>query len=337
MQVSANDPSLAEAMAQLAQMEQADSPETPEAATPKQQPTTDSAPNAARASDPDTAEVTSTTSEPKPGAPAAEDPNQSPKQEPKPDANPADDKTSPYAKNQQRLQGGWTKLNEEKSAFYKERDALKADREELVRKQQEFEAERAKASQPKYKPEDYEQASSAYNQKAEALEAAGKYDEADEQRVFARQALLEAKNLRDNPPAAPKTDEKKQQEFQSLQKEWWSKAAIDYPAVAKQGTPESLALQALVKTEPAILGDPKGMYYAARLVCAETSAARATAVEKEVVELRAKVKALDEQVHPSAGGAATTLQEQTFDNKSEAEQENELYSMAGELDRGHGR
>ena len=351
-----NDPTLGEAMSALAEMEAAEQGQTPSPGDSTQQ-TPDSATTGERA--PETGEAQAQTPETKPAAdaPAAEAKAKTESQtEPKPgEQKPAakdkqqqeQPKQSKFAQNQARLEGGWKTLNERKAQLEKAEQTFKEREAELARREKSLQAERQKASQPKYKPEDYEAAGTQWEREAatleaqaKKLEAEGKFEEADKARelaagkkVQAKQAKDYAGHIRANPPAPAKTDEQAEAEFRAQQKEWWGKAAVDFPNVAKAGTPEAEALKALIKSEPAVVNDPKGMYYAARLVTAETSSARVPALEKELGELRAKVKELGGKLAvPADGAVARPGGEMPFNQKSEAEQEAELFRMAEEID-----
>lgn len=299
-------------------------------------PTKDSAPEAQRAGQEVVTEVPPS-SEPKADAPAtAESVKPAEKTEPKPDVprGTEADKGSNFAKNQQRLQGSWKQLNEQKDAFRKEQESLKAEKEELTRKAQEFEVQRQKASQPQYTPEQLEGYAVRQEKEAETLEAAGKYDEADKKRYKAEEFRQWAAQVRANPPAPSQTEAQLKAQFVEQQKQWWSKAAIDFPQVAKEGTPEAKALKALIESNPQTFEKyPDAMYWSARLVCAETTAARVSAQEKELGELRAKVKDLNEQLAipiDTVGGQPAG--EKEFKDKSPEEQEAELRKMAAALE-----
>lgn len=315
-----NDPTLGQAAEALAQMEKeldsdaTDAPSTPEpakeSATPEQ-----------RAAQPEQKQVQATESDSKePGAQATEEQQKT-------------EQGSKFAKNQARLQGGWNKLNEEKAALQKEREAIEAAKKEAAEAQRIANEAKEKASQPKYKPEDYEELGKYLTEQADTLESAGKFDEADDKRSEAKRAVEYAKHLRANPPPAPKTNEQARAEFQKLQKEWYGKALVDFPNIAKKDSEEFKALAALIQSEPAVVNDPKGMYYAARLVTAEASAARASNLEKETVALRAKVKELEGQLAIPGDGIAVKIGHVKPDSeKTDEELEADLQKEAAQRD-----
>lgn len=283
-------------MALLASDESADSPapETtqpnPESATPAQP-----APEPAK-----TTEVPTPETNPE-GTPATA-----------PEAKPAAKAPSKYDKAVGRQAEAWEQIDREKADVRSTRKQLDEAREAFKAEQAAFEAEKAKSNQPKYKPEDYE----AF---ADKCELEGKTDLADAARKH-------AKELRDNPPKPLPTNAEQEEKFKALQKEWWGKAAIDFPAVAKKDSPEAVKLAELVKTEPAIVNDPKGMYYAARLVTAEVAAARVPTMEKELGAASAKIKALEEKLQVPSDGIVSGAPkgDVPFAQRSEDEQLSEL-------------
>lgn len=289
-------------------------------------------------------------------APAAETPSQTSKTGAKPDGTPATTEVSAkdkpgepgstssatkpatetkepskFEKAAARQKTAWEQINTEKADVRAERERLKAEREQFTNDRKALDQAKAKANAPKYQPGDYDEAASGWEREAQALEEQGKFDEADEKRVLSRKAKERAKDLREHPPQPDPTDAQKEAKFREEQKQWWSKAAIDFPEVAKDGTPASAALKELIRSEPHIMGDPKAMYFASRMAQAETVAASVPGMAKELEALRAKVKDLEGKLEIPTEGAAHQLGELSFAQKSEAEQEAELYAMAQDV------
>lgn len=312
-------------MANLAAMEAADA--APAAGTTPDTPTASAKPEAERAASAENtegqppkagSEGAPATEQPKPDDAKPDPSKETAKPQDKP-AEPAPDKPqSKYEKNRVRLEGGWKELNAEKATVRATADTLKQREAELAKREAAVKEAEAKARQPKYTPDDYERAALQFEEK-------GQYDLADAARA-------QAKELRDNPPPPPPTDAQAEAQYQAEQKEWWGKAATDFPKVAVKDSAENKALQALIAAEPGVLSDPKGLYYAARLVNAESSAASVPGLTQQVSELTAKVKELEGKLAVPAGGAAPgNLGPVPYEQKTEAEQEAELYAQAREM------
>ncbi len=350
--VSADDPTLSDAMGALSAMEAEDSPapETPEATptpdsvTPEEQP----APAPAEVDVPEKPDAV------EPGAPATEESPDKDKQsteQPKPEG-------SRYEKNRTRLEGGWQKLNEEKATTRATAEALKRDRDILDRERADFVRKQAAANKPKFAPEDYERHSltlegraATLEREAKKLEEDGKFEAAEARKeeaiadkVNAKKAREYAGQLRANPPQADPTEAQVNEKFKADQKQWWTKAAIDFPAAAKGGTPEAEAIKgALTPGHPQfnpvaarfVEAYPEGLYYLTELVSAKSSAARVPTMETELGQLRAKVKELSEKLAPNieAAHGRTNAGTPEFSQMNEDQQFAELERMAQSMSR----
>ena len=317
--VEPNDPTLGQAMEALSSMETADASPAEDAVPPAE--LASASPEAERAASSDSTKVQPPKADANDGAPATEDlakPDKDKQAETETQAKPGEKPQSRFEKNRVRLEGGWKELNAEKTATRTLADTLKERQAELDKREATIKASEAKANAPRYTADDYDQA-------AKQFEDQGKYDMADAARE-------QAKELRAHPPQPAPTDAQAEARYKADQKEWWGKAATDFPAVAKPGSPQHEALQSLIKAEPAILNDPRGLYYAARLANAETSAASVPALTQQVSELNAKVKELQSKLAiPSDGLGHGPTPPLSFDQKSESEQEAELYATAKEI------
>jgi hypothetical protein len=221
-----------------------------------------------------------------------------------------------YQKSVDRREKSWAELNQEKELFRKAQAELDNSRKALETERKAFESKKAEAEKQRFSVEDYDKA-------AEKFEADCKFDLADA-------ARNKAAELRKNPPkAASQLDAEKQQQFAAQQKEWFTKAAIDFPSTAKQGSPEHQALQAFVQAEPDVVAHPKGLYYGARLVAAETAAARVPALQKELEQLQARVKEFEALTGPSTPGVPGRVAgDVPWNQKPQGEQLDELEQMA---------
>lgn len=222
--------------------------------------------------------------------------------DPKPGDKPADAKaktpeatpqTSKYEKAKERLNKTWDEVNKEKEFVRSTRAELQAKEATLKQREETLNQREAKLSAPKFKPEDYEGHASKLEAEAQKLDEAGEYTKAERLRGKAEDAREYAKQLRENPPQPDPTEAQRAETFKAQQKEWWGKAAIDFPDVVKEGTPQRAALINLLKVEPTLVNDPKGMYYASRLVNAETVSARVPSLEQQLTAAAARIKELE--------------------------------------------
>jgi len=276
------------------------------------------------------------------GTQAAADPNatatpkvedsptaEAPKPGDRPAAAPAKDS---FARDKARRDDSWKKLNEEKSAFQQERDQFKAERDYHARERQQFEQERAKAAN-RYTPEQYEQGSAVNAEKAATLELqadglekraaaaeeADRYDEAKRLRSdagglrkkaayheeLAGQLKAEAQHKRENPdPDAAKLEQSRQQSL----RDYTMEANKRWPDVFKQGSELNKTvvahIQAARQSGLEVKDHPVLIYHAARLTAAEAAAACVPGLNKELGELRAKVKELEALTSPGGGTSA---------------------------------
>ncbi len=242
---------------------------------------------------------------------------------------------SKFSKDQARRVETWENINRQKDELTTTRTALEARATALQQQEADLAQREAKLTAPKFKPEDFDTHAAKLDAKADQAEADGDDGEAAYLRRTAKEARRTAKELRDNPPKPDPTIQQQreadQAQFAARQKEWWGKSAVDFPAVATEGSPERAALLNLIKTEPDIVHDPKGMYYASRLVSAETLAARVPTMESELTALRARVKELQELTtipNDGNGGQPPAGGNKTFDEMSPAEQMAALESQA---------
>lgn len=308
--------------------------DTPASAPPPIAPGTDS--TEVPAADLPAGDGTPTTQDP---AKPAESTNQTPKAGVTPPAaKPTDPKPgepSKFAKDQARRVETWENINRRKDDQDKTQHALDQRAAALQQQEAALAQREAKLNQPRYKPEDFDAHAAKLESQADAKEADGEDSEAAYLRRSAKEYRRNAQQLRENPPKPDPTiaqqKEAERVQFAARQKEWWGKSAVDFPAVATEGSPERTALLTLIKSEPDIVNDPKGMYYASRLASAETSAARVPTLESELTALKARVKELQELTNvPSDGnsGRPPAAGGKTFEEMSAPEQMAELERQA---------
>lgn len=238
---------------------------------------------------------------------------------------------SKFAKDQARRIETWENINRTKTELATTKAALEQRASALQAQEAALAQREAKLTQPRFKPEDFDSHAAKLEAAADEKEEAGDVREADYLRRNAKEFRRNAQQLRENPPKPDPTiaqqKEAEKAQFAARQREWWGKSAVDFPAVANEGTPERAALLNLIKSEPDIVNDPKGMYYASRLVTAETLATRVPTLEGELTALKARVKELQELTTvPSDGNASRppSAGGKTFSEMSPAEQMAEL-------------
>lgn len=269
---------------------------------------------------------------------------------------PPDPKASSFAKDKVRRDDSWKALNTEKSAFQQERSQFEALKQSHSREVERFQVERAKANQ-KFTPEQYEQAAQqretaigglneqaeAWEARAEKLEGAGDFkgaaqaklqaDNLKEQalasKLQARQFKDMAAQLRQNPDP---TMEQVKAKNEHAMREYTLQAVSKWPKFAEQNgefqKKVAQELQAARQQGLEVNEVPVLLYHAARLVAAETEAARVPVLDKELGQLRAKVKELEALTAP--GGGSGSIQRQPTGNvaKSDEEEGAELRSLA---------
>lgn len=223
---------------------------------------------------------------------------------------------SRYVKAQERLGQSWEELNAQKAAFKAEQETFKAERARIEQERQS--AEQAKAAE-EFSPDQYEAA-------AKRFEADGKFD-------LAELAKAKADQLRRNPPVKPAEADA------AARKEWALKAGVDFPELSKTNSPLQVRVSQLLTDEPDLKQHPKGIYLAARLANLEaevtrgqTASASVVAKDKELGQLKAKVKELEALTAPGGGDGVSRLPAgRTFEQMSSDEQFAELERQAMEV------
>ncbi len=236
------------------------------------------------------------------------------------------DKSSKYAKDAQRRDTSWKELDRRKEEFRATQEQVRLEKEALQRERQQWEAQRVKQSQKD--PAQYESAAQSFNQSAEQmdlqakgldakaaeLEEAAKYGESElakqeatklrNKAIVARGRAEDAKeyadHIRKNPD--PSIAQLQQQE-EGARRHYLMESAKAFPELAKEGSQFQkdyvAALTGLQKSAPSLANDPAISWYVSQFVSANTAAARVPALEKELGELRAKVKDFETSSAPT--------------------------------------
>ena len=250
-------------------------------------------------------------------------------------ANGDNGKGSAFAKDRERLNKTWQQVNEEKARVAQEKSAIQAERVRLQQEQQKFEQRRAGANRQKLTPELYDQSAAAAKKfvadailqldglrfRKAKMEEAGQYTEAakvDGQiEVLQKQAHVQeyqaaqfeeiAKNMRANPDVSGEALEKRNKEHLA---HYTVEAAKKWPELAQAGSEfqkaTAKAINILRQNGLDENDSPVLRYFAAEHVAASTAAARVPGMEKELAQLRARIKELELTNSPGGGQTAAT-------------------------------
>lgn len=241
-----------------------------------------------------------------------------------------------FEKAQERLPVSWKEFNSRREAFEAERAAKEA---ELQKQRAEFEQSKTEWERSHREPDarDYEAHAGRLQARAKAIQAeadkledAGKYQEAEAKRRealklthYAEDALTAAEETRKNPPDAKRAE--RIQKLEAARKEWTLKAATDFPAFAKAGTPQASKaaeiIQTLQKSDPDIAEHPKAVYFAAELAEAQCVAARVPDLEKRLAAYEARVKELEALTQPGGSGLPGPVDAPSGDSLGELERQ----------------
>lgn len=267
------------------------------------------------------------------------------------------DKSSAFAKDQQRRDTSWKAINAEKAALVEQQNQLKASQEAHQRQVDQHKLQQAKA-QSQFTPDQIEaratergndaaralEQAEAWQARADKLEGEGKMkdaaraqmqadqlkEQAAESKAMAKALKARADQVRQAPP--DKTLEQHKAKLDQQMRGYTLKAVEQWPEFGKNGSEFQKAVAAGLQEARSfgleVNENPALIHYAARLVAGETAAARVPAMEKELGELRAKVKDLEGLTAPGGGSAAVQRQQGGNTSKTDAEEEAELRAEA---------
>ena len=263
-----------------------------------------------------------------------------------------------YKRGRERLDKTWESVNKRKGELDTQEQQIKAREQTLAQREADIAQRASQPAAPQYKPEDIERASAAKAQRAQDLgsqadgldaradkaEEAGDYAQAaklrDQSKGLRKTAAKEegnaedlkayAEELRKNPPRSMAQEEAR---INDQRKEWTLKAATDYPDLAKPKSELQLKvvemMNRLWREDRAMAANPRMIYHVSRMAKAELSAARVPGLEKELGQLKAKVKDLEELTTP--GGATAPQNLGPSSDRTEAEERQELEDTAHQM------
>ena len=257
---------------------------------------------------------------------------------------------SKYAKDFTRKLVTWNEINETKAKMASERQQfdtqLAQARAKFTADVQEFQAKQA-ASTPS--PDKYEAFAAKQTNLANEKELAAVKAENDgdfegaaklkQEAAFARrdaeQAKASAEHVRKNPPADAAAIQAKFKQDQGL---WIGKARTDFPEFAKQDSPlfkgAVAYFQQITKDNPAAARLPGLIYHCVEREQLKTASARVPVLEKELGELRTKVKDLEALTNPVPTGGQTrtnTQARKNFEDLDIPQMEAQLRQEAAQL------
>jgi hypothetical protein len=232
-------------------------------------------------------------------------------------------------------------VKEKEAALATAYDKFKADVNDFRAQQ-----EAARPTPEKYESYAQKCQSEATVKEAEAIKAENEGDNDKAAKLRAEAVVLKADAgratqaadfARKNPPL---TAQQQQQQFQTHQRQWIDKAAIDFPEFGKKDSvvqkEATEYFQAMAKEQPAVAKLPGFIYYCAERAAFKTASDRVPALEKELVELRARVKEQDGLLSPSPkgnGGTQRTPAPKTFEQMTPEQQFEELKREAAQIRR----
>ncbi len=261
-------------------------------------------------------------------------------------------KSSKYEQDNTKRLIRWDKIKEEEARLNKtvaEKDAQL--KREYARFTSEVTAFRAEKEASQITPEKWDKfgsecAAKATIKEAEAitLENAGELDKAEQARDEAKALKRDAANAKNAADIArknpPKHLEAQKAQFVKHQEEWVQKAGIDFPEFGKEKSPvqtEAVEFFKRITAEtPAVAQLPGFIYFCAERAALKTAADRVPALTKELAELKARVKELDELTSPTprAGGELKRAKgPKKFEELSDEEQLEQLRAEAANVRR----
>jgi hypothetical protein len=221
----------------------------------------------------------------------------------------ADNNKSRFQKEQERRDQSWKKLNEEKAALQKEREAWLKEKAANHRG-----TETPSAEEPKYSPEEYEAAASHF-------EKQGRLDLADAARETAKKLKAESGKQKAEIEKTDKAPAAADAEFEATQRAAWDKAKTEFPDILKTGTELNAEYSRILKESPALFDSPAAPYIAARLARGEIAARKTATLEQAMEKAQARIKELEELTTIDPGGVTREPSEKSWEDTSTAEQE----------------
>lgn len=231
------------------------------------------------------------------------------------------DNRSKYAKEVERRERSWKALNEQKAAHEAAYAKFKAEQDAFARQQAEWQERQKKEAGPSYTAEQCEESAKLHEQQGEFK--------------LAEMLRAEAKRLRENPPA--KVAPSGPQPLSEDAKASIEKVRTEFPEFTRPDSPEHAAFLQIAKERRDLLAVKDGPYLMAQHIKLKLqseahaqAASRVPLLEKELAELKAKLKEQESLLSISGGeGPAALPAGRSFNDLSPDEMERELERTLG--------
>ena len=257
-------------------------------------------------------------SEVEPEKPADEESSEEEKPEQTEDEEKSQSKYSRAKKTQERANKTWRDVNAEKAAVKKERQELEAQQKAFTEQQSVSRDEiTQRSAQSRYSPEEYEAIAKEFE------------DEGDN--ANAEAALKAAKQARE---AVAEQDAKSQQaKFVAKWDSNWKAAAAEHGDLNDQNSDLFKMVGRLLEQKPVLTQYPEGITDAVEGATMYLKADRATALEKQISELKKQVAEYEEktQLNGTQPGG-NILEVESFDNLPVDQQRSELMKAMQQAD-----
>ena len=226
----------------------------------------------------------------------------------------SEDKRSNYAKEMERRNLTWDKINQEKVALQQEREKLAKEQEQVKLA--------AIKSQP-FRDE--------HGHTADAYEAFAKQAEASGDKANADAAMKAAQAVR-----AAETQAKQQAAAQEHNTKWqqnYEKLATEHPDLKNKDSEMYKETVAVINQHPLLVQDPNGIALAVEAVVVRRMFKDSQKVSEENKSLKEQIETLQKKLSLSSGVAAEPPKGETpFDKLSDKEQRSQLEKMLTEAE-----
>jgi hypothetical protein len=252
--------------------------------------------------------------------PEQEAPEQQPAEEKPEETQEEEQPKSKYSrakKSQDRANKSWREVNEAKAALKKEREELEAQKKAYQDgHEKSLEEIQQRTNTSRYSPEEYESI-------AQEFEDEGDHANAEAARKAAKQARQ----------TATEQEQKKQQaEFVSKWDTNWKQATATHKDLNDQESELFRMVGQLLERKPVLTQYPEGITDAVEAASMYLKANRASALEKQVSDLKKQVAEYEEKLTLNGSQPGGTMQIESFDKLPADRQRDELLKAMSNAD-----